>query len=287
MTDTITPLGALSRAGQWLEEKGIHNARNEARFILLDVLGTDMAGLLRDGTEDMAPEALRLFWQRIEERAAGKPLAYILGKECFMGLWFAVDENVLIPRQDTETLVQEALACLVRQKRCSVLDLCCGSGAVGIAIAHLKPEAEITAVDISPCCLEVTRKNAAHNRVHERVRCVCGDLFNPVAGRRFDAIVSNPPYISDAAMDALPRDVKDFEPALALRGGKDGLFYYRRIVAEAGRHLNPDGALVLETGWDQTGDVAEMMMRNGFNTVCVACDSGGRPRVVSGRYRAV
>jgi release factor glutamine methyltransferase len=287
VTETTTPLGALSRAGQWLEEKGIHNARNEARFMLLDVLGTDMAGLLRDGTEDMAPDALRVFWQWIEERAAGKPLAYILGKECFMGLWFAVDENVLIPRQDTETLVREALACLVRQKSCSVLDLCCGSGAVGIAIAHLKPGAEVTAVDISPCCLEVTRKNAVHNRVQERVRCVCGDLFNPVAGRRFDAIVSNPPYISDAGMGALPRDVKDFEPELALRGGKDGLFYYRRIVAEAGRHLNPDGALVVETGWDQTGDVAEMMMRNGFNTVCVARDPGGRPRVVSGRYRAV
>lgn len=282
----MTPLKALSQAGQALEQAHIPNAQNEARFILLDVLQTDMAGLLRDGTKEMGQKELALFKQRIKERASGKPLAYILGKECFMGLWFLVDEHVLIPRQDTETLVREALACLSKHTKCRVLDMCCGSGAVGISIAHLKREAEVWAADISPVCLDAAEKNAQQNKVFGRMRFVETDLFGQLREERFDAIVCNPPYIRDDEMNTISHEVRDFEPALALRGGEDGMEYYRSIVPAARQHLNKGGVLVLETACDQAAVVADMMLKAGFGAICVVRDDGGRPRVVSGRYEA-
>jgi len=282
--DEMTPLRALSQAGQKLEKAQIPNAQNEARFILLDVMGTDMAGLLRNGTKPMGEAKLSLYRQKIEQRVSGRPLAYILGKECFMGLWFSVDEHVLIPRRDTEKLVHEALACLSQYAKCRVLDLCCGSGAVGIAIAHLKREAQVIAADISPKCLEVAKKNARQNKVISRMRFVQSDLFAGLSELRFDAIVCNPPYVSDKRMQDLPVDVRDFEPGLALFGGRDGKDYYRAIIPKARHHLNKGGYLVLETANDQAATVAEMMLKAGFQAVCVVRDDGGRPRVVSGRY---
>ncbi|MFZ5975133.1 MAG: peptide chain release factor N(5)-glutamine methyltransferase [Bacillota bacterium] len=280
----MTPLKALSQAGQTLEQAQIPNAQNEARFILLDILQTDMAGLLRDGMKEMGQKELALFWKRIEERASGKPLAYILGKECFMGLWFLVHEHVLIPRQDTETLVREALACLSKHSKCRVLDMCCGSGAVGISIAHLKREASVWAADVSPVCIDVAKKNAQQNKVYGRMHFVVSDLFEKLQGERFHAIVSNPPYIRDDEMETISHEVRDFEPALALRGGEDGMDYYRKIVPAARQHLRKGGVLVLETASDQAAVVAEMMLRAGFGAICVVRDDGGRPRVVSGRY---
>jgi len=282
--DRMTPLKALSEAGQTLEKANIPNAQNEARFILLDVLGTDMAGLLRDGTKPIEEAALSLFRQKIRQRAAGCPLAYILGKECFMGLWFTVDERVLIPRQDTEKLVREAMACLSKYVDCRVLDLCCGSGAVGIAIAHLKQEARVWAADISAKSLEVAEKNARQNKVDTRMRFVQTDLFVGLDNQCFDLIVCNPPYISEEQMQDLPADVREFEPRCALFGGEDGMDYYRAIIPEAKRHLNKGGYLVLETASDQAATVAEMLMKAQFQAICVVRDDGGRPRVVSGRY---
>ena len=282
--DEMTPFKALSEAGQALEKVNIPNAQNEARFILLDVLGTDMAGLLRDGTQPMEEAKLSLFRERIRQRASGRPLAYILGKECFMGLWFTVDEHVLIPRQDTEKLVREALACLSKYTHCRVLDLCCGSGAVGVAIAHLKREALVWAADISAKCLAVAKDNAKQNKVVSRMRFVQTDLFSNLQDQYFDAIVCNPPYISEEQMQDLPADVRDFEPGLALFGGEDGLDYYRAIISKARGHLNNGGYLVLETAGDQASKVAEMLMKARFQAICVVRDDGGRPRVVSGRY---
>lgn len=283
--DKLTPLKALAQAGQILEQAHIGNAQNEARFILLDVLQTDMAGLLRDGTKKMGGTQLAQFWKKIKERASGKPLAYILGKECFMGLWFTVNEQVLIPRQDTETLVRETLSCLRNQDKCRVLDMCCGSGAVGISIAHLKRGAEVWAADISQVCIEVAKENAKQNKVDDRLHFVVTDLFARLEDERFDAIVCNPPYIRTDEMDTISPEVRGFEPGLALCGGKDGLDYYRKIVPDAKKHLSKGGLLVMETASQQAAAIADMLLRAGYAAVCVVRDDGGRPRVVSGRYR--
>lgn len=205
----------------------------------------------------------------IERRLSGEPLQYVLGEWEFYGLPFYVNESVLIPRPDTETLVETALKLLKEEQR-DVLDLCCGSGCIGIALA-VCGNADVTSADISGDALELTERNARRNGV--AVTTVQSDLFDGVEGT-FDLIVSNPPYLSKEEMDARDRSLR-FEPEIALYGGPDGLDFYRRIENEYRRYLKPGGTLLLEIGATQGDAVAALFE----HSECIS-DYGGRPRVI-------
>ena len=206
----------------------------------------------------------------IERRLAGEPLQYVLGEWEFFGLPFFVDETVLIPRPDTEVLVETALK-LLSEERKDVLDLCCGSGCIGIALAACGG-ARVTAADISADALSITERNARRNGVS--VETVQSDLFESISGT-YDLIVSNPPYLTAEEMETREKSLR-YEPALALFGGEDGLDCYRRIAAEYRRFLRPGGTLLLEIGMTQKDAVSAL-----FEDCACICDYGGRPRVIS------
>lgn len=200
--------------------------------------------------------ALHELNQCLQRRLEGEPVQYILKRCDFMGLKLYVDKRVLIPRQDTETLVEAAIVALHGKKNPTVLDLCTGSGAIGLSIATLVPGAEVTLSDVSPGALEVARKNAHLLNVDVNIRH--GDLFKAVGREKFDMIVSNPPYIRRSDMEQLQTEVR-FEPALALDGGLDGLDFYRRIAAELPAHLKNEGCVYLEVGEGEARDVLELL----------------------------
>ena len=204
-------------------------------------------------------------------------MQYITGETEFMGLPFKVNSNVLIPRQDTETLVEEALK--VIRPGMKVLDMCTGSGCIIISIMHFAKEIEGFASDISRHAINLAKENAKMNNVS--VTFETGDLFDHIRGN-YDVIVSNPPYIRTEEIPKLMPEVQNFEPVQALDGKEDGLYFYRRIVEEAKEYLNPNGFLLFEIGYDQGKEVPELMENAGYKNVKVIKDLAGNDRVVSG-----
>lgn len=249
--------------------------------MLAHALGSSVGGLRARGEELLADKAMTLFQEMIRRRAAREPIQYILGTEEFMGLPFHVTPAVLIPRQDTEVLVRQAAALLGDGAK--VADIGTGSGAIAVAIAKLLPEAEIVAVDLSTAALQVARANAVLNGVEQRIDFREGDLLMPLAGRRFNAILSNPPYVAADELPGLMPEVRDWEPRLALTPGADGLAMFRRLIQNAGEYLLPGGILGLEVGAGQAVDVSAMLTQAGFKTT-VHCDHAGILRAVIGWY---
>lgn len=235
----------LGRARTLLADSGCPDPDIDARWMAEDTLGMTRAELKFESDRAIPADALDRLEAMLRRRIAGEPVQYILGRADFMGLQFYVDRAVLIPRQDTETLVEAALIALRGYAAPSVLDLCAGSGCVGLSIKSLAPDAAVTLTDISREALEVARRNMRALGVEAELRH--GDLFRAVGHARYDLIASNPPYIPHDALPGLQREVQ-FEPALALDGGADGLDVYRRIAAEAPEHLNPGGSVYLEVG---------------------------------------
>ena len=220
----------------------------------------------------------------LNRRIQGEPVQYILRRADFMGLRLYVDSNVLIPRQDTETLVESVIIALQPRREARVLDLCAGSGAIGLSIKTLVPGAEVTLSDISAGALEVVRRNA--HELNAEVSIKQGDLFKAVGREKYDLVVSNPPYIRTEDMAALQREVQ-FEPALALEAGLDGLDFYRRIASEVQDHLNPGGCVYLETGYDQAQDVLRLLQDAGtWQESGVIKDLNGIERIVWARSEA-
>lgn len=259
--------------------------RIEAELLLAKATGFSRAKILTHPEIFISPEERALFIELIHSRKRDEPLQYLLGYQSFMGLDFLVNKNVLIPRSDTEVLVEHALDVAGEiEGKFAILDLCTGSGAIAISLAKYLPNAYLTAVDISPEVLEVARANAEVHGVTQRVQFLQGDLFDPVQGKNFDIITSNPPYITTEEMARLPGDVKK-EPALALWGGSDGLDFYRRIIKESSKYLKDLGWLIVEIGWQQGEKVKEMFMNSGFNQCQVIKDWAGHDRVVSGRIQ--
>ena len=208
----------------------------------------------------------------LARRLHGEPVQYVLNSAWFMGLEFFVDARVLIPRQDTETLCEAALACLRGAQAPRVLDLCAGSGAIGLSLAKLYAPARATLADVSAGACAVMEEN--RRRLGVKAEIVCGDLFQPVRGREFDLIVCNPPYIRSEELASLQAEVQK-EPRLALDGGADGLDFYRRIAGEYQNFLAPGGTLMLEIGYDEAESVRAL-----FGGGNVLRDLGGRDRVV-------
>lgn len=253
-----------------LDAAGFPEADAEARLIVADALGLSLGEIFlkADREADFDPSPI------LGKRLSGMPLAYAMNKKYFMGLPFYVDESVLIPRQDTETTVEAALALTAEKGYDTVLDLCCGSGCIGISIAKLTC-ARVLGADVSAEAVRVANKNAellSAQSFHARE----SDLFSAVDAK-FGLIVCNPPYVTEEEYETLEPQVKDFEPRDALAGGLD---FYRRIAAQAAGYLDPGGGLVLETGSGQRDAVWDILVKNGFKDIVSREDIAGRHRVI-------
>jgi release factor glutamine methyltransferase len=252
----------------------------EGRMLLERVLETTHAWLIAHANEAPGAAATQAFVALAERRRQGEPMAYILGEREFYGLDFKVAPAVLIPRPETELLVELALARIPEQARARVLDLGTGSGAIAIALAKARPQARVTAVDVDYAALTLARANAKHHAAS--VRFFCGDWFGALSGESFDLIVSNPPYVADADPHLGLGDVR-FEPRRALAGGADGLDCIRAIVSQAGVHLHPGAWLLLEHGYDQAAACRALLEAGGYRDVQSWPDLAGIARVSGGR----
>ena len=235
--------------------------------------------------KQLTEEQEKYFLEMIKERLNERPIAYIIGNREFMGLDFFVQEGVLIPRPDTETLVEEIINICNNRTELNILDIGTGSGAITISLAKYLDKSHVISADISDIALEIASKNAISNNVDERIDFIKSDVFSNVPKEeKFDLIVSNPPYIRKADIDGLDRQVKDFEPYNALEGGEDGLDFYRKITKESKAFLKNKGILAYEVGHDQAQDVSQIMQENGFEGIYTKCDLQGFERVVIGFY---
>ena len=245
---------ALRLAAARLEQAGVPDADVDAAYLLASVLKEDTLAMRINGHRELAAPQRAAFDALCDRRAVREPLQYILGETEFMGLTFHVEPGVLIPRADTEILVEKALAWMKPGAR--VLDIGTGSGAIAVSLAKLGRQAQVTAVDVSDRALEIARRNAERNGA--TVEFVKSDCFSALKGRKYDMIVSNPPYISADEMRGLMPEVTR-EPELALFGGADGLDFYRRISREAPEYLNEGGCLLFEIGWLQKDAVSALV----------------------------
>lgn len=305
-----------------LAEAEIDEAELDARLLLEFVCGTDRNTLLAHGDREVTAEEYEKYRELIDKRAAHVPLQHLTGEQDFMGLTFLVNREVLVPRQDTEVLVEEAMKHLHDGMR--ILDLCTGSGCILLSLLHYSNDCEGVGTDLSPQALAVARKN--YERLREarpdmKARFLEGDLFAALENRaavkkavqsekgkvserekaadsgmdigdcdagslreRFDMIVSNPPYIETGVIDTLMPEVREHEPLMALNGGADGLAFYRRIVKQAGAYLSGGGMLFFEIGCEQAEAVCGLMAEAGFCEIQVVKDFAGLNRVVFGSY---
>lgn len=291
-----------------LAESGIEEAALDARLLLEFVCGTDRNTLLAHGEKEVSAEECDGYRELIRRRAAHVPLQHLTGEQDFMGLPFLVNDDVLVPRQDTEVLVEEVMKHLHDGMR--ILDMCTGSGCILLSLLNYSNDCEGVGADLSGQALAVARENYERllaGRPEMKARFLEGDLFGALTlaeesdGRtapdgvkpdegtnglqeRFDVIVSNPPYIKTGVIDTLMPEVREHEPMMALNGGADGLVFYRRIAGEAGVYLNGGGMLFFEIGCEQAEDVRAIMEEAGFREVEVVKDFAGLDRVVYGSW---
>lgn len=269
---------AEQKGEQLLQAAGVMDAKIDAWLLLEMVAKIDRSFYFTHTNEEVDPEVLTEYERVVEKRAEHVPLQYITGEQEFMGMIFKVNSNVLIPRQDTETLVEETLK--VIEPQMEVLDLCTGSGCILLSILKNAPTVKGTGSDVSKQALLVAKENAKlHNLEADWVR---GNLFDNIIGQ-FDVIVSNPPYIAQTEIPSLMPEVAQFEPIQALDGGPDGLDFYRRITEEAPKYLKENGYLFFEIGCDQGAAVQQLMTAAGFKDVAVIKDLAGNDRVVKGQ----
>ena len=268
---------ALKKCEENLINAGIAEAKLDAWLLMSYTAKIDRSFYYTHMDEAMPEDIEHDLFASADKRSEHVPLQYITGEQGFMGLTFNVNTNVLIPRQDTETLVEAALKIIRPEYR--VLDMCTGSGCIIISIKYNVPEVVATGSDVSKQALLVAKDNA--KKYGMNIDFVTGNLFDNISGD-FDVIVSNPPYIPTTDILTLMPEVRDFEPVGALDGGSDGLEIYRPLIAGAKDHLREGGALLLEIGYDQAGDVTALMRENGFVAVEVIKDLSGHDRVVTG-----
>lgn len=288
LTRQPTTYGALVREGlDLLSKAGVANAAQEMRWLLERALGTTGLRLRLESDRPVSEEHRSLALSLLTRRASGEPLQYLLGTQEFCGLDFEVTPAVLIPRPETELLVQELKQLSERSTKSNaplVADIGTGSGCIAVALAHAVPTVQVYATDLSAEALDVARRNASRHGVMERVRFLEGDLMSPLSALglegRLAVVVSNPPYIPAGDLPGLQREVRR-EPRLALDGGPGGLTFYRRLLREAKPYLAPGGTLVLEVGQGQAGPVCRMVEESGgYELMQVRQDTAGIDRVV-------
>lgn len=282
----MTNVRTLARQGAArLEAAGVADAAYDARQMLLACTGLSEGDFLANPEFVPSESQISRYEFMLSQRKKRIPLQHILGSAWFFGREFIVNENVLIPRPDTEILVEEALKQLRSGK--SVLDVCTGSGCIILTLACEKILSEAVGTDLSAEALEVAGENAGRLKKELEtpdVEFLRGDLCEPVRGRLFDMIVSNPPYIRSSVIPKLAPEVRDHDPRMALDGGEDGLMFYRKIAKQAARLLRAGGALLFEIGYDQADAVRKIMRDAGFTDIAVRKDYGGNDRVVKGFY---
>ena len=256
---------------------------NEAELLFTEVLQCDRPSLYRDSRRALTPTQSSFIASALRRRMRGEPIQYILGEADFMGLEFKVTPDCLIPRPETEILVEALVQCVDARTRkgtgvITVLDVGTGSGCIAVSLARSRPEALVTATDISARAIEVARKNALRHGV--AVSLVEGDLFAGVEGRKFDIIVSNPPYVSSGEIDTLQREIR-YEPRVALDGGADGVSFYRRMIDRAPRYLAGGGAMLMEIGSGQRRAIEALIEQSGTLRITeIKRDYSGIERVV-------
>jgi release factor glutamine methyltransferase len=271
----------LKKASRRLAESGVDTPRLNAEVLLAHATESSRSTLIAHPEVVPTEEQTALFREWIELRAKRMPLAYIYGSRGFYGLEFEVTPAVLIPRPETETLVETTIR-LLGDKPCKIADLGVGSGAIAVSLAVWLPEAHLYCTDTSHEALEIARRNAEKNGVGDRIHLREGNLLEPLDDLSFDAIVSNPPYILSREIDLLQPEIALYEPRAALNGGPDGLDYFRRIVPESPGYLKLDGFLLVEVGMRQSGEVCALFQENGYLDVQVMNDYAGIERVIVG-----
>lgn len=290
MAQTLWTILALIRwADERFKKEGMATPRLDAEVLLAEALGMDRVGLYTHYDQPLHSDELARFKQLVLRRLRREPVAYILGRREFWSLPLRIIPDVLIPRPETETLVAEALQVLspADPENLHLLEIGTGSGAISIALAKELPAARITATDLSPKALSVAEENAVQNRVLGQIRFLQGDLFQPVPkGATFDLVVSNPPYIPRGQLSSLMPEVRDYEPRIALDGGKDGLDFFRRALPAVGEYLRPGGWFLAEMGAGQDPQVLEIAAKNlELDSLSFAKDLSGINRVFKARKK--
>lgn len=280
-SEPVTPLELVKLAAGYFAQKGIENPRLDAEILLAHVLGVQRIGLYLQFDKPLKNEEVGGYRELVRRRGMGEPAAYIIGVREFWSLPFRVAPGVLIPRPDTETLVEEAL------KRpdgdCAVAEIGVGSGAVIISLLKERPTWRGVACDLSPDALKIAGANAREHGVEGRLELLLGDLTAPFAGKKFSLLVTNPPYIPTEEIGTLSREVRGHEPALALDGGPDGLDIFRRLADEVPALLLPGGEFLTEFGLGQGESVLELLEKSGgLSEIRLINDLTGRPRVAGG-----
>lgn len=275
----MTPQTLIRETTALFQQAGIPDPAWDSALLLAHLTGHPALNLRMDTDTQLDEATLTRYKELRQRRLQRQPLQYLMGVQCFLGRDFQVDERVLIPRPETELLAERAIAWLRRRERSTALDLCCGSGCIGISMALDVPAAQVHAADLSADALTVTGVNA--KRLGARLTLHQGNLFQAVEGLQFDLIISNPPYIPTAECRGLQPEVMQ-EPGMALDGGADGYDFYRRIAQNAPAHLLPGGIVLLEVGWNQASTVAALMEAKGFH-VDVHKDLQGIDRMVEAR----
>lgn len=268
----------------WELEKALRdilkeNAAFEAKEIIMSVCGMSTSDWIINRKAEVKEEHVNKVLEMAHRRISGEPLQYIIGKAGFMGMDFEVNKNTLIPRQDTETLI-ETLIDMIGDRKVSILDIGTGSGCIGISLGKFLKDARITVLDISQEALNTALRNANRNGV--KIKAVCMDILSEIPEGKYDVIVSNPPYIESSIIKSLQTEVRDYEPLSALDGGSDGLLFYRRITDIAPRLLNEKGVLAYEIGYDQ-GEKVHMLMEKDFYDIRIIKDYCGNDRVITGK----
>lgn len=274
---------ALKSAAAILKENSVPTPELDARILLETISGFSHAQLISQSDEVLSLETLETFFAQIEERISGKPVHRILQMREFYGRVFKLNEATLIPRPDTEILVEETLAALKQHDGpLRTLEIGTGSGAIAITLACENPNLEIIATDVSPMALAQARQNALTHGVADKVSFVEADMFDGLSGR-FDAIVSNPPYIPSLDIASLQQEVRNYDPMLALDGGEDGLEFYHTILGNSAGFLKPDGFVALEIGIGQSDAISEIARQAGFSEISKKADLSGVCRVIIAR----
>jgi release factor glutamine methyltransferase len=281
----LTIAEALLDAAERLRKSGVAEARREAGSLLSHALARDRTFLITHADERLTAEQLHTYLSLVERRASGEPLQYIKGTQEFYGLDFEVTPDVLIPRPETELLVETALEILKGTRSPLLCDVGTGSGCIAVSLLHTRTDGRALALDVSPSALEVAARNAARNDVADRITFLVSDCFDALASvehgeTRFDLIASNPPYVAEGDLEELQREVREHEPRVALTPGGDGLSVIRRLVSEAPRYLKPGGHMLLEIGFDQHESVAALIDARVWTLDDIRRDLQGIPRTV-------
>ena len=278
---------AIDLASEALENSGVPSARLDAERLLASELGKDRSYLLAHFQDSISESSAERFFARITERRRGKPLQYLLGWQEFRGLEFEVTPAVLIPRPETELLVDAAVQRFSEGKPILV-DVGTGSGCIAVATAVALPGARVLATDLSEDALAVARRNAFRHNVSDRIQLLCGDLLLPLSDlgleEKLDCVLSNPPYVAERDLSALQREVRDWEPRLALVGGLSGLELYKRLLPQALRFLRPGGTLIMEIGYNMQAEITHLFDA-AWKLEGIRDDFSGIPRIVVAQKR--